>query len=881
MTLLVLIMNTAKTLTRFPPQVMTTEILRSMLYRGSEVMREVAWVIFDEVHYLRDIERGVVWEESIILLPDKVRFVFLSATIPNALEFAAWVSKIHKHPCHVVYTDYRPTPLQHYVYCSGGEGLHLVVDEKGRFKDSNFDQAMATLSSTEDVTRDGVMESGGGSNDQASKRKRMSRRGGKSADLERIIRLIVERKYDPVIVFSFSKKECETFALQISKTDLTGDDEKELVKKIFDNAVECLSEDDKQLPQVQSLLPLLKRGIGIHHGGLLPILREIVEILFGEGLLKCLFATETFAMGINMPAKTVVFTACRKFDGTDFRIVRSGEYIQMSGRAGRRGLDDRGIVILMVEEKMEPDQAKNMMSGKADSLTSSFHLGYNMVLNLMRVEDADPEYIVRNSFYVFQREQHIPELEKRVLALRDQAADVVFDRRDEVVLYHRLLLHLDRVKRSLRKFTFGDPIRMKKFVSSPGRLIKIEHGWNWGIVVGGLQTREHSTVVKSIDPLLDAVDTNTTIVSTTPEIMTTTTTLDVLVVCDPKETDQDVPMPGGGASSAAADDIGDFRVVSVSLDAVEALSSVVVVLPKDLKLPQSRRQALRTMREVQRRFPAGLPLLDPKNDLKVDADHYDLEFEKAKELEQAVQAHAINSASNRDELLAKRSKQLELETKATLIEKQIKVIKALPLKDELKRMKAVLRRLDHINDVGVVELKGRVACEISTSDELLATELLLGGTFKDLEPAVCAALLSVLVFEEGGAPDKDDRNLMASIKPELQAPFRALQACARRVAEVQRDEGCPVDVQEYVDKFRPDLMEVVLMWCRGSKFKQICELTEVFEGSIVRSVRREVELLRQFCSAAKVVGDDALYAKFERAIELMQRDIMFAASLYL
>jgi ATP-dependent RNA helicase DOB1 len=125
--------------------VMTTEILRSMLYRGSEVMREVGWVIFDEIHYMRDKERGVVWEETIILLPDKVHYVFLSATIPNALQFAQWIAKIHSQACHVVYTDFRPTPLQHYLFPAGGNGIFLVVDDSGKFREENFQKAIAIL----------------------------------------------------------------------------------------------------------------------------------------------------------------------------------------------------------------------------------------------------------------------------------------------------------------------------------------------------------------------------------------------------------------------------------------------------------------------------------------------------------------------------------------------------------------------------------------------------------------------------------------------------------------------------------------------------------------------------------------------------------------
>ena len=306
--------------------IMTTEILRSMLYRGSEVMREVAWVVYDEVHYMRDKERGVVWEESIILLPHKVRFVFLSATIPNAPEFVGWVAKLHHQPCHVVYTDYRPVPLQHFVFPAAAEGLFLVVDDKGNFKEDSFQKAMSTLQAPQE-----------GDDKKKGDKKVAGAKTQQSSDLFKIVRLIMERDLDPCIVFSFSKKECETFALQMARLDFNSKEEKELVAQVFDNALESLSEDDRALPQIVTILPLLKRGIGIHHGGLLPILKEVLEILFQEGLIKCLFATETFSIGINMPAKTVVFTSTRKFDGTDFRWITSGEYIQMSGRAGRRG----------------------------------------------------------------------------------------------------------------------------------------------------------------------------------------------------------------------------------------------------------------------------------------------------------------------------------------------------------------------------------------------------------------------------------------------------------------------------------------------------------------------------------------------------------------
>lgn len=256
---------------------------------------------------MRDSERGVVWEESIILLPHKVRFVFLSATIPNANQFADWIASIHHQPCHVIYTNYRPTPLQHYIFPQGGDGLHLVVDEKGKFREKNFETAMASLQSgnVDRAIDEQIANSGNGKkrkNATGDKKKNK----GQFTDLFRIVKLIMERNLNPVIIFSFSKKDCEKYALALHDEDYTDHVEKDLISQVYKNAMESLAEDDRKLPQVDALLPLLKRGIGIHHGGLLPILKEVVEILFSEGLIKALFATETFSecSGENLTANS-------------------------------------------------------------------------------------------------------------------------------------------------------------------------------------------------------------------------------------------------------------------------------------------------------------------------------------------------------------------------------------------------------------------------------------------------------------------------------------------------------------------------------------------------------------------------------------------------
>ena len=355
------------------------------------------------------IARGVVWEETIILLPDKVRYVFLSATIPNAMQFAEWITKTHKQPCHVVYTDFRPTPLQHYFFPAGADGIHLVVDEKGVFREENFQKAMSSIADKHgDDPVDAMAKRKGRGKD-----KKLNKGGNKGpSDIYKIVKMIMMKNYNPVIVFSFSKRECENLAISLSQLAFNDDSEKAMVAKVFSSAIEMLSEEDRNLPQIGNMLPLLRRGIGVHHSGLLPILKETIEILFQEGLIKVLFATETFSIGLNMPAKTVVFTSVRKFDGVSQRWVTPSEFIQMSGRAGRRGLDERGIVIMMIDEKMEPAVAKEIVRGEQDKLNSAFYLGYNMILNLMRLEGISPEFMLEQCFYQFQNTASVSGLEK-------------------------------------------------------------------------------------------------------------------------------------------------------------------------------------------------------------------------------------------------------------------------------------------------------------------------------------------------------------------------------------------------------------------------------------------------------------------------------------
>lgn len=830
--------------------VMTTEILRLMLYRGSEVMREVAWVIFDEVHYMRDKLRGVVWEETMILLPDKVRYVFLSATIPNAIEFAEWIVKIHNQPCHVVYTDFRPTPLQHYLFPAGGDGIHLVVDEKLNFREENFQKAMAQIGDA--AGEDPGAALGKGKNGQSFKGKDLK------LDIYKIVKMIYQKRYNPVIVFLFSKRDCEQLALKMLKLDFNTDDERATLTEIFKRAVDLLPPADKELPQIKLILPLLRRGIGIHHLGLLPILKEIIEILFQEGLLKVLFATETFSIGLNMPAKTVVFTSVRKWDGTGFRWVSGGEYIQMSGRAGRRGLDDRGIVIMMIDEKMEPQVAKGMVKGQADRLDSAFHLGYNMILNLMRVEGILPEFMLENLFFQFQNAAAVPQLELDLATLQQKRLEIAVADEPEIREYYELSQQLQRYQGEVRDVV-SHPGHLLAFLT-PGRLVRVKVGefdYGWGIVALFLKRKRQDQAFSAHEAY---------VVLVFVMLMFVDAPVNLIRLFNPQ-------LPEGIRPAKAGEQLR-AEFIPITLDLIYAISKARVKVPEDMTLLQLKKTLVKTLKATLNKMGDNIPLLDPVANMNIDDPEFKTLLKKVDVLENKLEANPLTGlvklAPLYDSYLAKVA--LDAEIKKT--QDKITATKAVIQLEDLKHRRRVLRRLDFTSAEDIIELKGRVACEISSGDELILTELIFNGTFTDLTPEQCAALLSCFVFQERAKE-------VPRLGPELAEPLKALQEMAQKVAKVYKECKIEIVEKEYVEGFRPELMEVTYAWCKGATFAQICKMTDVYEGLLIRVFKRLEELIRQLVQAAKTIGNAELEQKMEKAGEMVHRDIVSAASLYL
>ena len=437
--------------------IMTTEILRSMLYRGADLLRDVEFVIFDEVHYVNDSERGVVWEEVIIMLPEHVTLILLSATVPNTYEFASWVGRTKKKNIYVISTPKRPVPLEHYLWAD--KAMHKIVDADKKFLEKGWKEANIAMSGRDKVQStaeaSGSASQRGASNTgrsrgQAQRSKpvrggqqrgvtqqrprgqasrgpgniaRTGRGGGRTSaaqDKNIWVHLVQHlKKHDllPACIFVFSKKRCEQNADALSNQDFCAASEKSTIHMIIERSIARLKPDDRLLPQIRRLRELLSRGIAVHHGGLLPIVKEVVEILFAKTLVKVLFATETFAMGLNLPTRTVVFSGFRKHAGRAFRDLLPGEYTQMAGRAGRRGIDAVGSVIIVNSNSDEAPPAamlKQMILGNPTNLRSQFRLTYNMILNLLRVEALKVEEMIKRSFSENATQALLPEQEKQV-----------------------------------------------------------------------------------------------------------------------------------------------------------------------------------------------------------------------------------------------------------------------------------------------------------------------------------------------------------------------------------------------------------------------------------------------------------------------------------
>ncbi|EMD42321.1 hypothetical protein CERSUDRAFT_90937 [Gelatoporia subvermispora B] len=865
--------------------IMTTEILRSMLYKGADLIRDVEFVIFDEVHYVNDAERGVVWEEVIIMLPDHVNIILLSATVPNTKEFADWVGRTKKKDIYVISTPKRPVPLEHYLYA--GRDLHKIVDAERNFIGTGYKDAGEALRRKQDKEREaaglppvqrmgaraaapqrggrGGPQARGGQRSGASARGAPVGRGGSprtfhQPDKNLFVHLLGnlrKRSLLPVVIFTFSKKRCEENAATLTNADLCTSVEKSEIHVAMEKALSRLKGSDRQLPQIRRMRDLLSRGIGVHHGGLLPIVKEVVEILFARGLVKVLFATETFAMGVNMPARCVVFSHIRKHDGKSFRDILPGEYTQMAGRAGRRGLDATGTVIIVANDELPEQSVLNtMILGTPNKLQSQFRLTYNMILNLLRVEALRVEEMIKRSFsenlsqkLLPDNQRKVEEHEKSLRRYTELACDVCLPD-----IYRFYDISADVVEHNQKMLTLALKHPQGGRILAPGRLVILRDAHfrsNVGVLLKGGETVDN---VKSFFVLV-LVDHETKRKAGSSE-------------------DFGIPprWPVDRYPTRYEDEEITYEVAQLPLTSITLVTERTIKVDTDT-LFYGRRMS--QMESTVRLLSAilGHWLADQKIP-EVDWNKVrSLEFQEnlraRDELSKKLPEFTCTQCLDFEEHYVIAHGKCMLEANIAELRRTISDQNLELLPDYEQRID-VLKDLKFIDDNSTVLLKGRVACEINSANELVLTELILENTLAPYEPEEVVALLSCFVFQE-------KTEVEPQIPPKLQEGLEAITAINERVGRIQDRHKVPGDEFRTL---KSGLVEVVYEWAKGMPFEQITELTDVAEGTIVRCITRLDETCREVRDAARVIGDAELFKKMEECQMKIKRDIVFAASLY-
>ena len=340
-----------------PILIMTTEIFRNKILDEPQGLEKYSWIIFDEIHYIDNPERGTVWEESLIFLPKHMNILGLSATIPNIEQLAAWIESIHNKPVKIVIEEKRPVPL-HFFFQSGNE----IVDRLERLKSTKF---------------------------------------GRPNKTNALINYLRQKDGLPAIYFVFGRRRAEDLSFELQSYDFLNKDEKREITELFNSL--CQRFDLVTERSAQEMFPLIQKGIAFHHAGMLPTLKEVIERLFTSRLLKVIFTTETFALGINMPSRSVMFDDLRKFYGRYVRNLKTRDFYQMAGRAGRRGIDKEGFVYCRINpHKINMQEVQRIIYGTPEVVKSQLNSSYGTMLNLYERYKDDLFKIYPYSLHFFQ-----------------------------------------------------------------------------------------------------------------------------------------------------------------------------------------------------------------------------------------------------------------------------------------------------------------------------------------------------------------------------------------------------------------------------------------------------------------------------------------------
>ncbi|XP_005186966.1 superkiller complex protein 2 [Musca domestica] len=849
--------------------IMTTEILRSMLYCGSDITRDLEYVIFDEVHYINNPERGHVWEEVIILLPDHVNIIMLSATVPNTMELADWVGSTKKRKVFVISTLKRPVPLMHYLYTGSGgktkDDRFLLVDDQGRFLQENYEKAVEKKKAAQSKSKQ--MSGGTGPKHQTTTPKQ---------DQNTWIGLIDFLKRNdlmPVVAFTLSRNRCDMNAQALNSIDLNTAREKGSVEIFFHQCLSKLKPPDRELPQVLQMKDSLSRGIGVHHSGILPILKEIVEMLFQSGLVKLLFATETFAMGVNMPARTVVFDSHRKFDGMEVRNLKPGEYIQMAGRAGRRGHDKNGCVILMCKANVPPAQdLRSMILGKPEKLESQFILRYAVILTCLRIESIKVEDIMKFTFKEFNQKLQLPAQQKQLEVAQSKFSQMpeLGEHLQPLCKFYDLATEYIGEKQRLMRFLLAQPKIVKEL--KVGRVVLVCKGKHYnklGVLLSmkAVQGKETTYRVLVLDHQFKSNEKD--------DFYRGESYYKMIALTPQFKYYHPEGIGGHTILDLHAADFVEITKTNVKIDAdviIRNWEQRQIERFKDSPPGASVVKLVSELHQLNENYiqnSDSIKFINMSKEINVNAETEMAQIRYLEHLAKQLQdvlPHTNIAGFEQEFAIVYERKMLEHRIEELKFKNSTKNLSLYP--DYCNKLE-VLRALKYIDELDEVTLKGKVACEMG-QNELLITELILCNMFNNLEPAEIAALLSGLVFQ-------------AKIQGEPVIPEK-LKKCVKEFEEIN-DNILSVELRHHAvvqteDRLNFGLLEVVYEWARNKPFAEIMKLTEVQEGIIVRCIQQLDETIRDVKTAAIRIGNPALQSKMEEASNAIKRDIVFTASLY-
>jgi ATP-dependent RNA helicase HelY len=816
-----------------PVVVMTTEVLRNMLYADSRVLQGLSYVVMDEVHFLADRMRGAVWEEVILHLPDEVRLVSLSATVSNAEEFGGWIQTVRGDTT-VVVDDHRPVPLwQHMLvgkrifdlfdYAANGAG-----DRRQPIVDPNLLRHIAHRREADRLS------------DWRGPRRQAGRGGpGRSGrpsfyrppSRPDVIQMLDSEGLLPAITFVFSRAGCDAAVAQCLRSSLrlTTEEDRAQIAEVIEHRCGDLQDTDLAVLGYYEWREGLLRGIAAHHAGLLPVFRHTVEELFTAGLIKAVFATETLALGINMPARTVVLERLVKFNGEEHVALTPGEYTQLTGRAGRRGIDVEGHAVVLWhpgESTSEPAEVAGLASTRTFPLRSSFAPSYNMTINLVnRVGPEQAHRLLEQSFAQYQADRSVVSLVRGVergQRMLDEVAAELGGNDAPILEYARLREQISqheraqaRASRLQRRQAVNDALAALR----RGDIITITHGRRGGLAV-------------VLEPARDGDDPR-------PLVLTENRWAGRISSAD---------------YSGASAPVGsmtlpkriEHRQPRVRRDLASALRSAAV----GLRIPDGRRGGGRhteqrdldpelvSLRDQMRRHPAHR---EPDREIRVRVAERYLRIERDNEALQKKVAAATNSlARTFDRIVG------------------------------LLTERGFIRVTD--GDPAVTD-DGRLLARIYSESDLLVAECLRAGAWTGLRDAELAAVVSAVVYEaRGGDGPGPPRNAEVPTAQLRQALHRTRRLSAELRADEQR--------HRITLSREPDDGFVAAIYRWASNGDLVAALTAadsegsgspLLPGDFVRWCRQVLDLLDQVRNAAP---QPELRATAKRAIDAIRRGVV-------